>query len=75
MPLPSEKEEVWRYSPIDSLDLDAYRPAPPAEGGLADPTARAFVDGIAADLPIRSALVVVHGGSAGRSTVPACPPG
>ena len=62
MPLPSEKEEVWRYSPIDSLDLDAYRPALPAEGGLADPTARAFVDGIAADLPIRSALVVVHGG-------------
>jgi len=31
-PLPSEKEEVWRYSPIDSLDLDTYRPAPPRTG-------------------------------------------
>ncbi|MBI2710988.1 MAG: Fe-S cluster assembly protein SufD [Actinobacteria bacterium] len=27
--LPSSEEEVWRYSPIDDLDLDAYAPAPP----------------------------------------------
>jgi len=66
MPLPSEKEEVWRYTPIDRLDLDRYRPvgatAPAAAAGehrLAD----AFVDGVAADLSERSALVVVSNGS------------
>ncbi len=26
MPLPSEKEEIWRYSPIDAFDLDRYVP-------------------------------------------------
>ncbi len=25
-PWPSAKEDVWRYSPIEALDLDAYRP-------------------------------------------------
>jgi Fe-S cluster assembly protein SufD len=30
MALPSEKEEEWRYTPIDELVLDAYAPAPPA---------------------------------------------
>ena len=34
MPLPSEKEEVWRYSPIDDLDLDTYRPATNSGGAL-----------------------------------------
>jgi Fe-S cluster assembly protein SufD len=39
---PSEKAEVWRYSPIDRLDLDAYHlvtapaPAPGAALALAD---------------------------------------
>jgi Fe-S cluster assembly protein SufD len=63
MPLPSVKEEVWRYSPIDTLDLDAYRPASPPEGASVDLLAQAFVDGITADLAVRSALVVVHNGS------------
>ena len=34
-PLPTEKDEVWRYSRIDQLDLDRFRPAgtvPPAIG-------------------------------------------
>ncbi|HVX20096.1 MAG TPA: SufD family Fe-S cluster assembly protein [Acidimicrobiales bacterium] len=64
MPLPSEKEEVWRYTPIDQLDLDAYRPAtvPDGDAGLADPLAAAFVDGVTADVARRSALVVVHNG-------------
>lgn len=61
---------MWRYSPIDRLDLDAYQPATlPAPGtghragtGLADPLATAFVDGVAADIANRSALVVVHNG-------------
>ncbi|MGH9083631.1 MAG: SufB/SufD family protein [Acidimicrobiales bacterium] len=64
MPLPSEKEEVWRYSPIDRLDLDTYRPeaaAPPA-GGDGESGSRAFADGLAADLADRSALVLGRGG-------------
>ena len=63
MPLPSEKEEVWRYSPIDQLDLDDYRPvAPPTDGQIDDQLATAFIDGVAADVPDRAALVVVHNG-------------
>jgi len=63
MPLPSEKEEVWRYSPVDQLDLDEYRPAvPPADDRLDDLLATAFVDGVVADVPERAALVVVHNG-------------
>ncbi len=61
MPPPSEKEEVWRYSPIDQLDLDRYRPSTAADPS-GDQAARAFVDGLAADLPARSALAVVHNG-------------
>jgi hypothetical protein len=35
--LPSEAEEVWRYSPIDSLDLESYRPSVVEDGlGPAD---------------------------------------
>ena len=36
--LPSTEEEVWRYSRIDDLDLDDFRPAsetPTAETGVA----------------------------------------
>jgi Fe-S cluster assembly protein SufD len=29
--LPSESEEIWRYSRIDYLDLDKYRPVPPPQ--------------------------------------------
>ena len=79
MPLPSEKEEVWRYSPIDQLDLDRYRPAqgpsrPQGHGQLEDPLGQAFVDGLVADVPDRSALVVVHDGVpvvVDRSALPA----
>ena len=46
---PARAEEVWRYSPIDRLDLDAYSPGPATP---ADPSeaARAFALGVAADL-------------------------
>ena len=33
--LPSESEEIWRYSRIDHLDLDKYRPVPPPQTGPA----------------------------------------
>jgi Fe-S cluster assembly protein SufD len=44
-PLPTEAEEVWRYSRIDSLDLDAYRlagPGGPEPGGWPPPLAGAL---------------------------------
>ena len=70
MPLPSEKEELWRYTPIDDLDLDRYRPAAsgspagdhPEAGSPTRSFAGAFLEGMAADLPERSVLVVVRNG-------------
>ena len=78
MPMPSEKEEVWRYSPIDALDLDAFGAVPVSDpevwmGLAADRRMAALVDGVAADVPDRSALVVVRDGrvvSAERSGLP-----
>ena len=32
-PLPTEKDEVWRYSRIDQLDLDRFQPALPLQPG------------------------------------------
>jgi len=61
MPMPSSKEELWRYSPVDSFDLGAYRPS----NGVPEPLDRlgqAFVDGLSSDLSNRSALAVVHNG-------------
>jgi Fe-S cluster assembly protein SufD len=61
-PLPKEAEEVWRYSPIDHLDLDAYAPSVggPAPAELA--AARRFAADLAADLGPLAALVVVADG-------------
>jgi len=76
--MPSEKEEVWRYSPIDSLDLDAFGPVPVSDPEswaelAADRRMAALADGVVADVPDRSALVVVRDGrvvSAARSGLP-----
>ncbi len=43
-PLPTSAQEVWRYSPIDDLDLGAYHPPDPA------PRARPELTGLAAAL-------------------------
>ena len=63
-PLPTEKDEVWRYSRIDQLDLDRFRPAG-ADGRAADdpgpsPSDRvhALVDGLGP----RSGLMVTIDG-------------
>ncbi|HVF31696.1 MAG TPA: Fe-S cluster assembly protein SufD [Acidimicrobiales bacterium] len=32
-PLPISDDELWRYTPIKDLDLDAYAPAPASSGG------------------------------------------
>ena len=63
MPRPSEKEEVWRYTPVDELELDDYEPlrgvGPDDLGELGSD----FVKGVVADLPERAALVTVVDGS------------
>jgi Fe-S cluster assembly protein SufD len=59
--LPTTSEEVWRYSRIAELDLDAYRPATPdttsAPGTVPEGTGE------------RAALVVVHNGRPSRIVV------
>ncbi len=62
-PLPTEKDEVWRYSRIDELDLDRFHPADPARTGDEpgpSPSERihALVDGLGP----RSGLVVTING-------------
>ncbi len=63
-PLPSEKDEVWRYSRIDQLDLDRYRPA----GGVAlsanapGPSPSDRIHSLVASLGRRSGLVVTING-------------
>jgi Fe-S cluster assembly protein SufD len=53
MPLPTEAEEVWRYSRISQLDLDTFAPAAPSDAAV--PTAaQPILDAIGA----RSALFV-----------------
>ena len=67
MPMPSEKEEVWRYTPIDELRLDDFGPAGAGDAGAASGTraaapADAFVEGVVGDIPEHSTLVVVRDG-------------
>jgi Fe-S cluster assembly protein SufD len=63
--LPSEKDEVWRYSRIDQLDLDRYRPAgsvPPASANDPGPSPSDRVHSLVASLGARSGLVVTING-------------
>jgi len=64
LPLPSEKEELWRYTPIDELELGGYRPAAgPAGDPIAELMADAFLNDLSEELGERSALVVVRNGA------------
>ena len=58
--LPTDAEEVWRYSRIGSLDLGAYGPAPLADGAMAElpPPLRAALDGVGE----RAGLLVLRNG-------------
>jgi Fe-S cluster assembly protein SufD len=62
-PLPSEKEEVWRYSPIDELSLEDFSPAKPeATTGAVAPEATQLYESLRADLGHTAASVLVLDG-------------
>lgn len=75
--LPTEAEEIWRYSRIDELDLDAYSPVSAvSEAGAVDPTGLErdlppALEAVAAAVGERAGLVVVHNGRVVRAEVDA----
>lgn len=56
--LPTEAEEVWRYSRIGELDLEAYRPAPDETTTRPAPVLPALVGSIG---PTSALIVIDHG--------------
>jgi Fe-S cluster assembly protein SufD len=62
--LPSEKEEVWRYSRIDQLDLDRFRPVGTSEASPGDsgPSPSERIHSLVGSLGPRSGLVVTING-------------
>ncbi len=56
--LPTAEEEVWRYSRIDELDLDAFAPAAATPSAEVPAGARAVLD----RCPTRAGALVVHNG-------------
>ena len=62
--LPTEKDEVWRYSRIDQLDLDRFAPASsaPVPGEAHGPSVSARIHALVDRLGPRAALVVTING-------------
>jgi Fe-S cluster assembly protein SufD len=60
--LPTTDEEVWRYSRIADLDLDAYHPA--SADGQPAAVIPAPIDAALATVPVRGATLVVVNGRA-----------
>jgi Fe-S cluster assembly protein SufD len=65
-PLPSESEEVWRYTPIDHLVLDDFTPVPP--DGTAPGPAQDLLAALTAELGSTAGSVLVHNGHPGECT-------
>jgi Fe-S cluster assembly protein SufD len=64
-PLPSEKDEVWRYSRIDQLDLDRFRPVGTAESSSSNgpgPSPSDRIHALVSSLGPRSGLMVTING-------------
>jgi Fe-S cluster assembly protein SufD len=59
--LPSESEEVWRYTPIDDLDLGDFVPVTSSPGELPE-TARIVIEVMRESLGPLSGQVLVHNG-------------
>jgi Fe-S cluster assembly protein SufD len=64
--LPTEAEEVWRYSRIDDLDLGSYRPVAPTDDATRLPAA---VSAVAESVGPRSGLLVLRDGRVVHSEV------
>ena len=60
--VPTESEEVWRYSGIDAFDLDGYEPARARPGGEGSEPALAVARRLADSLGRRAGLVVTRNG-------------
>ena len=63
--LPTEKDEVWRYSRIDQLDLDRFRPAGTVSAGAHNdpgPSPSDRVHSLVSSLGPRSGLIVTING-------------
>jgi Fe-S cluster assembly protein SufD len=59
---PTPSEELWRYSRIDELDLDRFRPPSPEELGEPGPELAPGGGPVAAEAGERSGLVVARNG-------------
>jgi len=59
--LPTEAEEIWRYSRVSEIDLDAYAPAGGSAAGGGAGIPAGLADVLAAAGP-RSGLLVLHNG-------------
>jgi len=72
--LPTEDEEVWRYSGINAFDLDAYRPAPsPAHGAGHGPALSRARHVAAAFGPAAALVVTVNGAVVALERGPSAP--
>ena len=59
--MPSESEEVWRYSPIDELDLSEFAPVTKPPGSLPE-DGETFNQKVTSTIGTLSGLAVVHNG-------------
>jgi Fe-S cluster assembly protein SufD len=59
--MPSESEEVWRYTPIDELKLDEFAPVTQSPGALPE-EGEIFRDLVVSTIGSLSGLAVVHNG-------------
>jgi Fe-S cluster assembly protein SufD len=60
--MPTEAEEVWRYSGIDALDIERFAPAGLHQAAQIEPTELALAVSLADTVGPRSALVVTREG-------------
>ncbi len=70
-PLPSESDEVWRYTPIERLDLAEFPPPDPDANGAVAPPASDLMASLLAALGPSAGQVLVHNGRPGAFVAPA----
>jgi Fe-S cluster assembly protein SufD len=60
--LPTEAEEIWRYSRISQLDLDQFTPSPTSDGAAAEAGVPSELESVVAAARAYAALIVVRNG-------------